>query len=245
VLIFLNQKEERGDLAQLENKMKSYNNKISENNSTELNSLQKVEQKIIAFSGAARVGKDTFAKEIIKQINLIIPNLNCEKYSFAYGVREELQEFIENHYQINPWTEVDEEKEIIRPLLIAHGNAKRSLSNNQYWIDFLCKKLKSQNTVNVAVISDLRFAMTENDEGSWVKKNTGLHIHLRRYEEQNGIKKTIKPVISFEKQNEPFLLKNANMVVDIKSFDNEKDLQVQVEYICEKIIMDNFSWLSK
>jgi hypothetical protein len=72
-------------LAQLENKMKSYNNKISENNSTELNSLQKVEQKIIAFSGAARVGKDTFAKEIIKQINLIIPNLNCEKYSFAYG----------------------------------------------------------------------------------------------------------------------------------------------------------------
>jgi hypothetical protein len=58
-------------------------------------------------------------------------------------------------------------------------------------------------------------------------------------------KKTIKPVISFEKQNEPFLLKNANMVVDIKSFDNEKDLQVQVEYICKKIIMDNFSWLSK
>ena len=108
MLIFLNQKEEREDLAQLENKMKSYNNKISENNSTELNSLQKVEQKIIAFSGAARVGKDTFAKEIIKQINLIIPNLTCEKYSFAYGVREELQEFIENHYKINPWTEVDE-----------------------------------------------------------------------------------------------------------------------------------------
>jgi len=34
-------------------------------------------------------------------------------------------------------------------------------------------------------------------------------------------------------------------VVDIKNFDNQKDLQIEVESICEKIIMDNFSWLSK
>ena len=232
-------------LVQLENNMATYTKTVLEKELDELKPSQEVKQKIIAFSGAARVGKDTFAKSLIKQLNLSIPNLVCQKYSFAQGVREELQEFIEKHYNINPWTEEDKEKEIIRPLLIAHGNAKRTLSKNRYWIDFLCKKLRSQNTVDVAVISDLRFAMSENDEGSWVKNNRGLHIHLRRYEEQNGIKKIIKPTISFEKQNEPLLLKNSNMVVDIKNFDNEKDLQIQVEHICEKIIMDNFAWLSK
>jgi len=234
-----------GDLAQLVNNMAIYNKIIFEEGVEELKPSQRVKQKIIAFSGAARVGKDTFTKSIIKQLNLHIPNLVCEKYAFAQGVREELQEFIKNNYNIDPWTEDNKEKEIIRPLLIAHGNARRSLSNNKYWVDFLCKKLNFQSSVDVAVISDLRFAMTKDDESFWVKNNKGLHIHLRRYEEKNGIKKIVKPSISFEKQNESKLAKCANQVVDIKNFDNQKDLQIEVESICEKIIMDNFSWLSK
>lgn len=232
-------------LDQQVDKMAIYNKIISENDFEEFPFNQLVKQKVIAFSGAARVGKDTFSNCLIKQLNLSIPKLVCEKFSFAQGVREELQEFIEKHYNINAWTEDNKEKEIIRPLLIAHGNAKRESSNNQYWINYLCKKLHSKNFVDVAVISDLRFAMTKNDESSWVKNNKGLHIHIRRYEEKNGIKKIIKPTISFEKQNESKLVDCANMVIDIKSFNDEKEVRFEIESICDKIIMDNFSWLSK
>lgn len=233
------------DLVQQENNMATYDKIISENDFEDFPFTQLVKQKVIAFSGAARVGKDTFAKTLIKQLNLSIPKLVCEKYSFAQGVREELEQFIEKHYKINAWTEDNKEKEIIRPMLIAHGNAKRELSSNQYWINYLCNKLHFQTFVDVAVISDLRFAMTKNDESSWVKKNKGLHIHLRRYEEKNSIKKIIKPTIFFEKQNESKLVDCANMVIDVKTFNNEKDLQFEIESICDKIIMDNFSWLSK
>lgn len=204
-----------------------------------------INKKIIAFSGVARAGKDTFATLLGDKINNTFPNLQYNIYSFANGVRLELEDFIQQHYNVSPWTEDPKEKNLIRPLLIAHGNAKRYMSNNQYWIDFLSKALINDKSSDIAIISDLRFAGDENDEAAWVKKNNGLHIHIRRYEQKNGKRFFVKPNNEFEKENEPLLQKAADKVIEVDTYDNRAEAIIKIYDICQELINERFSFFHK
>jgi hypothetical protein len=195
--------------------------------------MQKVKQKIIAFSGPARVGKDSFTRQMIIDIGREFPNLRCKQFSFAEGVRQELEEFVQEKYGISVWTEDPKEKELIRPLLIAHGNIRRNMTNNQYWIDYLCKKLNTMSDIDVCIVSDLRFASEEKDESFWVKENKGLHIHLKR-KAIDG--KPIKPNNEFEKKNEPLLAKAASEVISIASFEEESKMNSEISKKCKEIL---------
>lgn len=191
--------------------------------------------KLIAVTGLARSGKDSFASEIKRQVTDLAPDKSVGIFAFAEGVRKEIQFFLQENFSISAWTEEEEEKKIIRPFLVAYGNAKRDLSKNRYWIEKLEKQIQ-QRQCDVSIISDLRFAENETDELAWFKKQNGLHIHLDRLVDGQEMKAPNE----FEEKNNPKLREAADVVLKMEyeeSLDTfKKTVKTNVENILEKEI---------
>ncbi len=135
--------------------------------------------KIIGLSGHARVGKDTFYRCMDRYFTE--RGLKTRRLALADTVKLDLDEFCLSNYGISSFTNVKEDKDIIRPLLIAHGCAKRLQTKGRHWIDIVDKRLKVYSTfVDIAVITDIRFCEYENDELTWIKQN-GKLIYIDRY----------------------------------------------------------------
>jgi len=196
------------------------------------------DKKIVAFSGFSRSGKNSFANETQKQLKEFAPNLKVEQFSFAAGLRLELDSFIRDNFNnISAWTEDDEEKRIIRPILIAYGNAKREISKGQYWIEKIDAKIR-RSDCDVALITDLRFAELENDEIDWLKGNRGFNFHLKRFTlTPKTLKKKYCPAPNeFEAKNDPILEANAKKVIEVQSVDSDEKFFQIVEEEVSKII---------
>jgi len=189
--------------------------------------------KLIAVTGLARSGKDSFASEIKKQLINLAPNKSVGIYSFATGVRKEVYNFLLDTFNISSFTEDEKDKKIIRPFLIAYGNAKREVSKNKYWIEKLEGEISSRND-DIGIISDLRFAENETDELGWFKSKGGFLIHLDRT--FGG--ELMKAPNEFEEKNNPKLREAADVVLNIEYEevleDFNKEVKRNVEDILEK-----------
>ena len=191
-------------------------------------------KKIVAITGYLRSGKNSFADEIQKQLKDLAPNLVVEQFSFAASLRVELDYFIMENFEISAWTEDEKEKALIRPILIAYGNAKRQASNNQHWIQKIHRKIE-QSKCDVALITDLRYAETEDDELGWLKRNGGINFHLKRfgwkYSKTDGKKSRLfeKAPNEFEKVNDPKLEANAKKVIESPRYETLEEFQKEVE----------------
>lgn len=203
-------------------------------------------KKLIAFTGFARSGKGCFCSAAEDKIDFFYPNLKVEQFSFAKELRLELESFLLEKLGISAFTEDPEEKELIRPYLLAHGNARRKTSNNQYWI----KKLEQQifhSDCDVAVITDLRFAETENDELGWFKKNGGKLYHLKRYvSDIDSQQASFDPAPNdYEKENNPKLEESADAVIILERFEKEVDFLEECDRIVEDIIVREYGYFNK
>jgi hypothetical protein len=81
--------------------------------------------KLIGISGVARSGKDLFttvAQEVLKQ-----HGLKTERFALAYELKSDLKDLIHAKTGIDVFTENTEEKNIIRPLLVAYGDVMRQM----------------------------------------------------------------------------------------------------------------------
>lgn len=133
---------------------------------------------IIGLTGMPTVGKDTFFNYMqtwllnYNDINLKIPT----RASFADSVRDDLKDFIHKQYNIDVYNCSGEEKELIRPIMIAHGVLKRR-DNPNHFIEILNKKLKNNFTYDmIPVITDVRYV----NEVKYVQESGGIMIHLTR-----------------------------------------------------------------
>jgi ribosomal silencing factor RsfS len=124
---------------------------------------------IIGISGYARTGKDTFG--ISLQRILKTYKINCELIAFANVLKEDLDGFLLEKFNISAFTKKDEEKFLIRPILVAYGESKRNQSPN-YWIDQIKEKVKNK----LIIITDVRY----ENEARWVIDSGGFLIHLNR-----------------------------------------------------------------
>jgi hypothetical protein len=203
-----------------------------------------VNKKIVSFSGFARSGKGTFAEIFQKELVDIFPNLKCQEFSFAYELRRELDPFLIENFGISAFEQDTDKKEIIRPLLIAYGNAKRKKSGNQYWIQKLHKNIENSDC-DIAILSDLRFAEDEKDELGWLKTNKGLNFHIRRYNLMQHrktceeVKRFNKAPNEFEKENEPKLIAGSNQILEIINYKELTDFRNEVTKICQELIYGN------
>ena len=118
---------------------------------------------IIGISGAARVGKDTLCKALIKFFNS--KNIKSERKSIAGDIiKKDLKGLIKNKANINSFTEDVYEKTLIRPLLVEYGKLMRNQTKGRYFIE----KFKP-NTDVITIIPDIRYAEYEEDELFWLK----------------------------------------------------------------------------
>jgi hypothetical protein len=132
---------------------------------------------LIGISGAARVGKDTLCRALIREFKKI--NLIAIRKSIAGDtVKKDLQELLMQKLNIDSFTENTDEKTLLRPILVEYGKLMRNTSQGRYFIDNF---EYSRNTINI--IPDIRYAEYKRDELSWLKdESKGVLIFLEREE---------------------------------------------------------------
>lgn len=185
---------------------------------------------LIGIAGVAGSGKDTFAEIIKKVFESNGFEVNC--LSFAKKLKEEVAEVSKNMYGIDTTNCTREEKNLIRPLLLAHGAIMREKTKGQYWIDGI-KDLVSNDKINI--ITDVRFCEYECDEVDWIQSNNGIVVHITRFFEENGQRIYILPDNEYERRNDKILKSKANY-----SFSWPTNISKQKKY-SEKF----FKWLVK
>lgn len=199
--------------------------------------------KIIGISGMARSGKDTIAKYLMEEIKETFPNLEVEHKSLAFFLKEEMKEFLREKFKVDVHSLDGDEKETLRPLLVAYGFAKRKETNGAYFTDLMDKEF-GRDDKKVYIISDIRYADKDGDELFWLKKKNGKLIHIKRHEMKDGKKKYIKPPNEDEKRNDPKLNKESDFKIDWCGQDSDQNLKKLAKEYCEDFILQNIKFFS-
>lgn len=135
--------------------------------------------KIIGISGLARSGKDLFTK--VAQSILNDHKIKSEKYALAFELKNDLKDLIKEKTGLDVFTEKTEEKNIIRPLLVAYGDVMRKISEGKYWTQKLEQRI-AKSKCDVVFITDIRYDIYPEDECTWVKyKQGGKLIHITKF----------------------------------------------------------------
>jgi len=195
----------------------------------ELNGI-KTNLNLIGIAGVAGSGKDTFGKIIGNVFENSGGKVNY--LSFADKLKAEVSEISKKLYDIDPTNCTRDEKNLIRPLLLAHGAIMREKTQGQYWIEGV-KNLIIENNINI--ITDVRFCEYECDEVDWIQSNGGIVVHITRFFEENGQRIYIMPDNEYEKRNDKTLKNKADY-----SFSWPTNISKQKKY-SEKF----FKWLVK
>jgi hypothetical protein len=104
------------------------------------------------------------------------------RQALADSLKAELTDLLWENFGINIFNCSDEEKNLVRPLLVDYGKIKRQVSNGTYWWSLLEKKIEQtdwQDNV-VHIITDVRYAEYEKDENFFIQKHNGILVHLSR-----------------------------------------------------------------
>ena len=130
---------------------------------------------VIGISGAARAGKDTLCRALIRV--LAKENKKAVRKSIAGDtVKADLQELIERKFKLDSFTEITEEKEFMRPLLVEYGKMQRSKTKGRYFIE---QFKPEQDAINI--LPDIRYVEYPKDEVYWLKNEVnGFLIFLER-----------------------------------------------------------------
>ena len=150
---------------------------------------------MIGIGGLARSGKDTLAQNLA---DIIEEDMGYEvrTYSFAVPIKCQMSNLLEDYYHISAFTEDTEEKLIIRPLLVAHGEQMKKNWGKDFWLKELMAKIEQDRSVNkkiFPIIPDVRF----DPEAERVKKEGGAVIHLSKIGN--------KPPNDIESKNDPLV----------------------------------------
>jgi predicted AAA+ superfamily ATPase len=152
---------------------------------------------IVGITGCARSGKDTFCRlsaEVFKKEK----DKNIVRAGFADAVKGDLHQLLVKNVGISAYTNVDEEKELIRPLLVEYGtNLKRRLNPN-CWIERMQPNLDLAKHLNsTLMITDVRY----ENEIDFIEEKGGVIVYIDM--------KGNKPANSEEEKNDEMLRNRA------------------------------------
>jgi hypothetical protein len=130
---------------------------------------------IIGIAGAARAGKDTLCRALIREFAKI--NIFANRKSIAGDtVKTDLHELIERKFKMDSFTEKTEEKEFMRPLLVEYGKMQRAKTQGRYFIE---QFQPDQDSINI--LPDIRYVEYPKDEVYWLKNEmNGFLIFIER-----------------------------------------------------------------
>lgn len=177
--------------------------------------------KVLGVGGLARSGKDTFTEILINQ--LAKRGKKTKQVSLAGPLKQYCDEFCKTNLGISSFTQVPEEKILIRPLLVWFGDAKRKQTNGRFWINLATKAIQQAESdgFDVAIVSDVRYSFYERDEVYWLKNEMAGNIaHVSRYTQANdGIKEFLQPPNDHERINNPKVRAAADYVIEWPTLD--------------------------
>jgi hypothetical protein len=186
---------------------------------------------MIGITGVARSGKDTFYTILAKYLES--KNLKCKRLAFADNLKKELNVFVKENFKIDLKNCTPEEKEIVRPLMVAYGKCRRAQSEGQYWTSLLDADVKSLESKNIIpIITDVRYIEYKGDEYSWIKNYNGILIHLSRKLDDGSL---VPPVNVEEKANDNKLKAVADFTICWDTCQDTNFLYELIERNLEKI----------
>jgi len=134
---------------------------------------------VIGFGYTRRVGKD-YAAQVVADYYGSWPGITVVRYAFAKEVKQGLTDVLWA-LGLNAFTEDPREKELIRPLLVAHGELGRAVQPD-HWIKLVeldlrreARRILGRGMKPLFLITDVRY----RNEAEWVKAMGGklLEIH--------------------------------------------------------------------
>lgn len=178
---------------------------------------------IIGISGAARSGKDTLCRALIRFFKN--KGIKATRMSIAGDtVKKDLKNLIKNKANINSFTEDSYEKTLIRPLLVEYGKLMRNKTKGRYFID----KFNFNNKI-VTIIPDIRYAEFKNDELFWLKKEKEGFLIFINHEYVSDANET-------ERLNNKIIKKQANFKLKWSTLNEKNPIDLnKINNIAEKI----------
>jgi hypothetical protein len=180
---------------------------------------------IIGICGNARCGKDTMA--LLIQEALADIGVKSKKINLADSLKDELREFVDKTLGIDIFTDDEDEKKIIRPLLVTWGTHIRRKLDPNVWIKQACEKMTDNC---VYIVPDIRYT----NEMEWLRNQDGYCIFIDRILDGS----IIPPANEEEAANNPILKENSDFQLSWQTvgLENKKLLkQIAVE-VLEKTI---------
>jgi len=180
--------------------------------------------KLIGVGGYARTGKDTFARKLQK----ILKENGQEGATFAFAdrLKKDLNHFLSKNMGISSHTDIKSEKNIIRPILVAYGEAQRACDSD-YWIKKIERTIDNAIDLGViCIVTDVRY----ENEAEWISKN-GTLIFLEREQ--------IKPPNSQEIENTPKVRQKAKIIVNWPTTSDEDKLDDIVRGLVQQLTKEN------
>lgn len=175
--------------------------------------------KRLYISGVATSGKNEFAKQAAKFFHS--KGLKSKEFALANQLKHEINPFIYENFGIDLFNCTPEEKEIVRPIMVAYGCAKRKITKGRYWVDFIENELQYEehNTdTDIAIITDVRFSEYEHDEANWACQ-TGNLIHITRLLPDGS---TLQPANEEERVNDPKVYEFAKYTTVIPTMEKDE-----------------------
>lgn len=184
----------------------------------------------VGVAGVATAGKDTFF--ILFQEYLARQGFRVQRFALADKLKDELDPFLTSSFGISAWTKNPEEKKLIRPILVAHGGLRRSMSKGQYWTNQLTPVVqKALADGIIPVITDVRYAEYSQDEVFWLQGMGGKLVYVSRYMLKDGQKHFVQPPNEDERRNDPRLRESASAIIEWDTVINPKvdDMSEHIE----------------
>ncbi len=179
---------------------------------------------IIGIGGVARVGKDTFCAEIIKEFKVL--GLNARRLAFADQLKNDLKDFLLAKSGVNVYTEDNLEKNQIRPLLVEYGKLMRERSQGFYWINKL-KPIVDDNRNNsiISIITDVRYP----NEVEWINSiPNSLTLHM--------VRRGTTYANEEEKINDPLTKQKSKILINWETCEESLITKISKSHIHEKIL---------
>lgn len=166
--------------------------------------MQKSKVTILGISGFCRSGKDTLYGLLSQR------NPRFKRYAFADRLKNDLRLFLMEQCKIDTFHLSEEEKKLIRPLLIAYGCMMRNMGDGLHWVRELEKQMLSDlafesnlgGQQTIPVITDFRF---ENEVLYFKSKYNLIMCEVQRVEAPEPPEE--------EKVNQPLVRRHVNYTV--------------------------------
>ena len=171
--------------------------------------------KLIGLCGVARSGKDTFCAHAIKLCEE--QQVTASRVSFADALKQDVKDFLLNKVGIDPFTEDEAEKNLIRDFLVAYGTKLMRKKDSRYWISKIEDQVKRNMSNNeVTIITDVRY----ENEIDWIQEELdGYCIHLTR---RSSDREKILPANQDEQINDPILWSKSDAQLPWATIDDEE-----------------------